>query len=118
MMYVAHIASSLGLALFAAGFVALYFANRENSGHLKIAGWLLIVGAALGLLCNGYYSLKYLQQGVFDTPMMMRHANMMSMQGGMMRGGMMQGGMMQGGKMPGSMMPGSAEPPSSPSPPQ
>jgi hypothetical protein len=102
MMYIAHIAWSFGLILVASGFIALHFAGREKSGQLKIAGWLLVVGGTLGLICNAYYSLKYLQQGAFERPMMMR-----PMSGGPMRGGMMQNGMPSG-----SMMPGNSEPPS------
>ena len=116
MMYVAHIAWSLGLILVAAGFAALHFAVRESSAHLKTAGWLLVIGGALGLVCNGYYSLKYLQQGAFETPIAMHQANMMPMQGGMM-----QGGMMQNGAMPQGMTPGNATPdhhPASPPSPQ
>jgi len=88
MMYAAHIAWSLGLILVALGFVALHFAGKENSGHFRIAGWLLVVGGTLGLIGNGYYSLKHLQRGTFETRMMMRQSSMTPMGGAMMHGKM------------------------------
>ena len=67
MMYLAHFAWSLELTVTAAGFVALYFAFRERSAPLQIGAWVLIIGGALGLGCNIYYSVLYWQQGAFNS---------------------------------------------------
>src|SRR5688572_27846111 len=77
MMYVMHIASFYGLSLVAAGFVAFYFARRQQSSHLKAAAWILVIGGALGLSCILYYSLKYWQQGYFERPAAMALHRMM-----------------------------------------
>lgn len=74
-MYFAHFVTFLGLIVVAAGFVAFHFARKEQSLHLRVAGWVLVIGGALGLGCILYYSLKYWQQGDFARPaaMMMHH---------------------------------------------
>jgi len=74
-MYLAHIATFLGLAVLASGFVAFHFARRSQSQPLRIAGLILVIGGVLGLVCILYYSLKYWRAGYFETPaaMMMPH---------------------------------------------
>lgn len=75
-MYLAHIATFLGLAVLAGGFIALHFARRSPSPQLRTAGLILVIGGILGLSCILYYSLKYLHAGYFESPsaMMMSHS--------------------------------------------
>ena len=75
MMYLAHLAAFGGYVVLAAGFVAFHFAQRTQSLHLRIAGWVLVIGAVFGLSCLLYYSLKYWRDGYFERPaaMMMPH---------------------------------------------
>lgn len=74
-MYFAHIATFMGLAVTAGGFVAFHFARKEQSLPLRIAGLILVMGGILGLSCILYYSLKYWRAGDFETPaaMTMHH---------------------------------------------
>lgn len=76
MMYLVHIAAFLGLSIIAAGIASLHFAARERSGPLRGTAWVLLVGGTLGLGCIVYYSLKYWQDGYFETPMPAMACNM------------------------------------------
>lgn len=66
-MYLSEIVFLLELALFATGLVLLYKARKERSKLLKFAAIMLIVGSIGTVICTGYYSLKYYNQGAFDT---------------------------------------------------
>jgi len=74
--YLAHIATFLGLAVLAGGFIGLHFAHRSQSSQLRVAGFILVIGGILGLSCILYYSLKYWRAGSFEFPaaMMMPHS--------------------------------------------
>lgn len=95
-LFLGDIAFMLEVMALAAGLVVLYFAQERASGLLKAAGYILAVGGALGILCSGFYWVKYWSQGAFMS------AHPMSMQGGgpmMGHGGMPMRGMMGGGMM-------------------
>jgi hypothetical protein len=85
MMYIAHLAWAVDLIVVAAGFVALHFATKQKSSHLKTAAWILTVGGAISLGCSLYYSFTYWQQGAFETPTLMHNMNVMPMHNGPMQ---------------------------------
>ena len=82
MMYLVHFTAFVGYAVLAAGFVAFHFARGTQSLHLRVAGWVLVIGGVIGLSCILYYSLKYWRAGYFERPvaMMMPHPDGRMMQ--------------------------------------
>lgn len=48
------------------GLVTLHFSKKENSNLLKWAGRLMSTFAALGIICTGYFYMKYFFAGDFD----------------------------------------------------
>lgn len=50
------------------GLVVLYFGKKENAKLLRASGWIMSVAATLGLICTGYFYLKYFFAGGFDKP--------------------------------------------------
>lgn len=90
MIFQADLAFALELIALVLGFWILMKARSKEAGNLKgfgsFIGYFVIVSALLALLCTGYYSLKYWNDGYFDKPaqgqMMMKGA------GGMMMGQM------------------------------
>ncbi len=99
------------------------------SGHTHIFAKGLVRGVAysvmvisvLGILCTGYYGVKYSRAGYFDSPMGMHgmmHEGMMKKKG--MKGGNMMedmmGGDMRKGAMDNASEPGAATPPESETP--
>ena len=60
------IASILEIALFAAGLVILHFGNVQKAILLKVAAWIMMIGAVAGILCTSHFWFKYFLQGDFD----------------------------------------------------
>lgn len=113
MMFQAEAAFALGLIALGLGFWILVKVRSDKVGNLKgfgaFIGYFIIVGAFLTLLCTGYYSMKYWEDGYFNKPypgkmMMMRGNHMMGEMGRYSDqcGKMMKSGMMKG-KMRGMM---------------
>jgi hypothetical protein len=67
-MYSAHIAFMLEILALAAGLVALHYATAMHSGKIRLAGLILVIGSAVSLSCNLYYSGKYIFMGHFEHP--------------------------------------------------
>ncbi|MBY0354702.1 MAG: hypothetical protein K2Q12_03110 [Rickettsiales bacterium] len=65
-MFAAHIAVILEIMAIAAGLVALHYAAQLRAKLLKAAGVLLVVFGIGGVICSGYYSVKYLTMGHFE----------------------------------------------------
>ncbi len=72
LMFMAALVFQVELAVIAGGLFALYKATKEDSKHLKWAGWILTIGGVLGVLCTTYFSLIYMGQGGFDMATMMQ----------------------------------------------
>ncbi len=66
-MFLAEITFLLELALFVAGLILLYKARKETSKLLKWAAAVLIIGSLGTITCTAYYSLKYFNQGAFES---------------------------------------------------
>jgi len=87
MIFQADTAFALELIALVLGFWILMKARSKEAGNLKgfgsFIGYFVIVSALLALLCTGYYSLKYWNDGYFDKPaqgqMMMKSASGMMM---------------------------------------
>jgi hypothetical protein len=79
MMFLSHIALAHQIVMIAAGFIAFHFAYKQKSTHLRIAGWILVIGGVLGLACISYYNVKYWHQGAFDRPEIAHQMNVMPM---------------------------------------
>lgn len=108
MVFHGDIAIALTLIALGVGYLVLVKARKQESNGTKtiglIIGWIVIVVAAITLLCASYYSVRYWDDGAYSTPgpMMMQWHGMS--QGGPMAPGMMGGGMMAPGMMRGKMM--------------
>ena len=109
MVFHGDIAIALTLIALGVGYLVLVKARKQESSGTKtiglIIGWIVIVVAAITLLCASYYSLRYWDDGYYGnpSPMMMQGPGMMApgMMGGMMTPGMMRGQMMRNG-LPGN----------------
>lgn len=66
--FAGDIAAMLEVALIGAGLVVLYYALKEGSKLMKTAGYIMIIGGTLGLLCTGYWWFRYHENGVFYSP--------------------------------------------------
>ncbi len=83
MMFLSHIAFSLELLVLACGtcLLSFSFAKEERCiNWVKKIGALIIVFSILGMVCTGYYTMKYWLQGAFETPSgmsMSMHKDMM-----------------------------------------
>jgi len=102
MVFHGDIAIALTLIALGVGYLVLVKARKQEVSGTKtiglIIGWIVIVVAAITLLCASYYSLRYWDDGYYGnpSPMMMQGHGMM---GGAMAPGMMHGQMMQNGMM-------------------
>lgn len=100
MMFLADSAFGLILIALGVGFWVLVKSRSTDLGNLKglgtFLGYFIIVVSFLVLLCAGYYTTRYWEDGHFRSPA----AVTMPMMGGMM--GSMHGGMK--GSMHGNMM--------------
>ena len=107
MVFHGDIAIALTLIALGVGYLVLVKARKQEHNGTKtiglIIGWIVIVVAAITLLCASYYSVRYWDDGAFSTPgpMMMQGRGMTGsgMMGGAMAPGMMRGQMMQNGMM-------------------
>ncbi len=66
--FAGDIAATLEIALIGAGLVIVYYALKEDSKLMKAAGYIMIIGGTLGLICTGYWWFKYHEAGVFNSP--------------------------------------------------
>lgn len=103
MMFIFHVAITLGLVAFSLGIALLIWGMRNEGAGIQLAkvfGILVAIFAVISMLCSVYYNIKYWKKGFFETPTTIGSVQgQETMQGsGMMQGpGMMQGqGMMQG----------------------
>jgi len=65
-MFTFHIAYMLEVMAIAAGLVALHFAATLNAKLIKTAGILLIIFGVAGVICTGYFGIKYYLMGHFE----------------------------------------------------
>lgn len=102
MVFHGDIAIAATLIALGVGYLVLVKARQQENNGTKtiglIIGWVVMVVAAITLLCASYYSLRYWDDGYYSRPgSMMMQSRMMG--GGMMSPGMMNGQMMQPGMM-------------------
>ncbi|PCI53101.1 MAG: hypothetical protein COB36_13440 [Alphaproteobacteria bacterium] len=69
LMFVAEIAFLLELALIAWGLIIFGKAETKDNKYQKLAGWILIIGSTLTMLCTLYFSMRYMGQGGFELAM-------------------------------------------------
>ncbi len=62
-MFTAHIAFILEVIALAAGLIVLHYGRELQAKLIRAAGILLIIFATSGILCTGYYALKYFLMG-------------------------------------------------------
>lgn len=70
-MFMFHAAMMLGLIAIALGVTLVVWSMRNEGqgiGMASIFGYIIIIVAILGEICNTYYSLNYWHQGYFQTP--------------------------------------------------
>tara|TARA_R110000868_G_scaffold411035_1_gene701454 strand:- start:28416 stop:28652 length:237 start_codon:yes stop_codon:yes gene_type:complete len=72
-VFLGDIAFILELGVIGAGLVTLYYAMKEKSKLLKLAGYIMAVGGLLTALCTGYFSTKYWLDGAYDSATPMKH---------------------------------------------
>ncbi|MCF7797697.1 MAG: hypothetical protein K9N11_08940 [Lentisphaeria bacterium] len=102
MVFHGDIAIALTLIALGVGYLVMVKAGKEeNSGSRTIGliiGWIVIVVAAITFLCASYYTVRYWDDGYYESPrpMMMEGRNLMNsgkMMPGMMGGHGMRDGM-------------------------
>lgn len=97
MMFIMHVAFSFGLIALAVG-VCLYVWSlqaklKKARDVTQFFGVAIILLSIFGMLCSGYYAMKYWSEGYFEQPMPMMsmqekkmmeamHGNMMMQNGG------------------------------------
>jgi len=107
MVFHGDMAIALTLIALGVGYLVLVKAQKQESNGTKTAGviigWVVIIIAAVTLLCASYYSIRYWDDDNYESPnvMMMQRHGMMGP--GMMSGSMMRQGMPGQGMMPGNM---------------
>jgi hypothetical protein len=87
LMFIMHITSLLGLSVLLASTALVIWSSpskAKGSNFGKAIGLSVFFFSLLSLLCIGFYSYKYWEQGAFDTPAPMG----MGMGRGMGMGGM------------------------------
>ena len=110
MVFLGDIAFYMAVLVFATGVFMVHHACHHDAGKqcrlLKFGGYIVVVISLLGMLCTGYYWLKYYSQGAYEKNHRQHHAMMMGkgMQHcmGQMEGKMMDPNMMM--KMKSCMM--------------
>jgi len=108
MVFHGDIAIALTLIALGVGYLVLVKAQKQESNGTKTAGliigWVVIIIAAITLLCASYYSLRYWDDGYYKNPGPMAMMSGRGMMGaGMMSPGMMGRGMRGHGMMSGDM---------------
>ena len=102
MIFLGDIAFYLATLVFAVGAFMLHHTRHHDGDKecrlLKFGGYFVITVSILGMLCTGYYWMKYWRQDVYAAPQMMgrAHMGMGNMSGMKMSKGMMGHQMMQG----------------------
>lgn len=74
MVFIADMAIAFELIALVAGTALLAYACKEGIGckaFVKAIAYITIVLSALTILCTGYYSLRYWEDGYFRKPAMM-----------------------------------------------
>ncbi len=93
-VFLGDIAFYMATLVFAVGIYMIHHAKHHDSEKCKLlnsGGYIVTTIALLGMLCTGYYWIKYYSDGSYKS------ANPQSMQQGMMSGmGNMMSGMMGG----------------------
>lgn len=104
-VFLGDIAFYMGTLVFAVGIYMIHHANHHDAEKCKLlnyGGYIVTTIALLGMLCTGYYWLKYYSDGSYKTasPHSMQQNMMSGMKGGMMGGkGMGMNPQMMGQKM-------------------
>lgn len=65
-MFTAHIAFILEVLALAAGLIILHYACKLHAKLIKAAGILLVIFSISGILCTGYYAMKYFLMGHYE----------------------------------------------------
>ncbi len=74
MIFLADIAFALELTALVLGTALLIFVNKEECSCKqlgKIVAYFTIVASILAMLCTSYYSIRYWEEGVFDSTRVM-----------------------------------------------
>ncbi len=100
-VFLGDIAFYMATLVFAVGIYMIHHANHHDSKKcnlLTYGGYLVTTIALFGMLCTGYYWIRYYANGSYQT------TGSHSMNQGMMGGSMMSGMMGQGKMMNPEMM--------------
>lgn len=103
LIYAFHLGLSLQLLALAAGAAILIWSKmQQNIGTslTKLIAYIIIILAALSIVCGGYHAIKFWSQGYFDRPFSMLMQHQMMPGGGMMMQRQMMQEKMQQNKMP------------------
>jgi hypothetical protein len=65
-MFTFHIAYILQVMAVAAGLVTLHYATKSRAKLIKTAGILLVVFGTGGVICTGYFGIKYYSMGHYE----------------------------------------------------
>ena len=80
MVFLGDIAFYMATLVFAVGIYMIHHACHHDSGKpcrlLKLGGYFVVLISLLGMLCSGYYWLKYYSQGAYNTPHSQHHSMM------------------------------------------
>ncbi|AWN72383.1 hypothetical protein LEAN103870_12780 [Legionella anisa] len=71
MMFLFHIAITMGFIAFILSISLLIWGLRHQGAGVslaKVLGSLIAVLSVIGVLCSGYYGIKYWHEGYFETP--------------------------------------------------
>ncbi|NIT14616.1 MAG: hypothetical protein GTN99_10355 [Candidatus Dadabacteria bacterium] len=74
MIFLADIAFALELTALVLGTALLIFVSKEQCSCKqfgKIVAYFTIVASILAMLCTSYYSIRYWEEGVFDSTRVM-----------------------------------------------
>jgi hypothetical protein len=82
MVFLGDIAFYMATLVFAAGIYMVHHACHHDSGKpcrlLRSGGYIVIVISLLGMLCSGFYWLKYFSEGAYSTRQPSHHSMMMN----------------------------------------
>ncbi len=71
MMFIFHVAITVGLIAFSSGISLLIWGLRNEGAAIqlaKVVGSLVAILAVISMLCSTYYVIKYWHEGYFQTP--------------------------------------------------
>lgn len=107
-VFLGDIAFYMATLVFAVGIYMIHHAKHHDSEQcklLKSGGYIVTTIALLGMLCTGYYWMKYYYGGSYETSSPQSMQGMMGGDMGNMMPGMMSGkGMAMNPQMMGQMM--------------